>query len=86
MKALSKTCTNCNKAAKPTAMTESHLITAVIDDEQGRDIMTADILNAFVQTDVENKTNNKQTIMKIRGLLVNLLVDIDPCKYQDFVK
>ena len=46
--------TDQDEAASPTAMTESHLITAVLDAKQGRDIMTADILNAFVQTDIED--------------------------------
>ena len=81
MEALSNTCTTCNEAASSIAMTESHLITSVIDAKQKRDIITADILNAFVQIDIENKTNNKQTIMKFRGLLVNILVDIDLCIY-----
>ena len=60
MKALSKTCTNCNKATRPTAMTESHLITAVIDAEQGTDVITANILNAFVQINIDTNsmTNN----------------------------
>ena len=47
--------------------------------------MTADIPNAFVQTDMTNKNNNKKTIMKIQGTLVNMLVDIDPLVYQDYV-
>ena len=33
------------EAASLAALTESHLITAVIDAKQGRDIMIADILN-----------------------------------------
>ena len=54
-----------DEAASPTALTESHLITAVIDAKQRRDIMTADIPNAFVQTDIEKKDNGEKTIMKI---------------------
>ena len=77
--------TGQDKAASPTALTESHLITAVIDAKQGRDVMMANILNAFVQTDMTNKSNNEKTIMKIRGTLVDMLVDIDPMIYQDYV-
>jgi hypothetical protein len=53
-----RTCTNGStqqeytdrkEATSPTAMKESHLITAVIDAKQGRDVMAADIPNAFVQ-------------------------------------
>jgi hypothetical protein len=47
------------------AMTKSHLITAVIDAKQSRDVITADILNAFVQTDIEEKPNGEMIIMKI---------------------
>jgi hypothetical protein len=75
--------TEKDKAASPTALTESHLITAVA--KQGRDVMTANIPNAVVQTDMTNKNNNEKTIIKIRGTLVNMLVDIDPTLYQDFV-
>ena len=57
--------TKRDEAASPTAMTESHLITAVIDAKQGRDIMTADIPNAFVQTDITAKPSGERIIMKI---------------------
>ena len=48
------------QAASPTALTESHLITAVIDAKQGRDVMTADIPNAFVHTDMINKNDKEK--------------------------
>jgi hypothetical protein len=56
--------TKRNEAASPTALTESHLITAMIDAKQGQDVMTADIPNAFVQTEIE-KSYGEMTIMKI---------------------
>jgi hypothetical protein len=77
--------TGQDEAISPTALTESHLITAVIDAKQGRDVMTANIPNAIVQMDITNKNNNEKTIMKIRGTLVDMLVDIDPMIYQDYV-
>jgi hypothetical protein len=54
-------------AASPTAMTESILITATIDAKQKRDVMTADIPNAFVQTNVDkkNQVKGERIIMKI---------------------
>jgi hypothetical protein len=66
-------------------MTESHLITAVIDAKQGCNIMTANIPNAFVQMDIENKPSGKRIIMKIRGQLVNMLVNIASQDYQNLV-
>jgi hypothetical protein len=66
-------------AASPTAMTESILITATIDAKQKRDVMTADIPNAFVQTDVDEKNQVKgdRIIMKIRGPLVDMLLEVN---------
>ena len=75
------------EGSKSNSKTDSHLITTVIDVKQRRNVMTADIINTFVQMAIKNKTNNKQTTMKNRGLLVNmLLIDIDPHVYQNFVK
>jgi hypothetical protein len=45
----------CNGATSPTAMTELILITATIDAKQNCDETTADILNDFVQMDVDVK-------------------------------
>jgi Reverse transcriptase (RNA-dependent DNA polymerase) len=78
--------TDREEAASPTALTESNLITAVIDAKQGRDVMTADIPNAFVQTEIEEKKNGEKIIMKIRGTLVDMLVDIAPHEYTNFVR
>jgi hypothetical protein len=57
--------TGHDKAASPTALTKSHLITAVIDAKQHQDMMMADIPNAFAQTDMINKNNNNKNDMKI---------------------
>jgi hypothetical protein len=57
----------CDDAASPTAMTESILITATIDAKQKHDVMTTNILNAFVQTNVDkkNQVKGEHIIMKI---------------------
>ena len=47
--------TNRNKAASPTVFTESILITGVTDAKEKCDVMTADIPNAFVQTETGEK-------------------------------
>ena len=51
-----------DEAASPTAMTESITITGVIDAKQGQDVMTADIPNAFVQTDIDKKEIEKKRL------------------------
>ena len=43
---------NKEDAASLTVSTDVTLLMAVIDAKEGRDIMTADIPNAFVQTEV----------------------------------
>jgi hypothetical protein len=65
-----------DEAASPTASTESILITATIDAKQNRDIMTADIPNAFVQMDVNKKNYVKGEclILKARGPIVDMLI------------
>jgi hypothetical protein len=70
-------------ASSPTAMTESILLTAAIDAKQKRDVMTADVPNAFVQTEIDR--GGVRIIMKIRGPLVDMLLEIDQTTYQDYV-
>ena len=50
-----------------------HLITAVIDSKQKRNVMTAGIPNSFVKMDIEKKANGRQTIMKIRKQIVHIV-------------
>jgi len=75
------------ESASPTCMTESVMITATIDAHEKRDVMTSDVPNAFVQTSVpqERKEPGKRIIMKIRGQMVDLLLEIDKKKYAPFV-
>eukprot|EP00934_Nitzschia_sp_Nitz4_P004202 Nitzschia sp. Nitz4//scaffold466_size5842//986//4399//NITZ4_009198-RA/size5842-processed-gene-0.7-mRNA-1//-1//CDS//3329552510//4192//frame0 len=72
-------------AASPTVATESLFITAVIDANEHRDIMTADIPNAFVQTMVPETKDGERIIMKITGILVDYLLEIDSQLYAPFV-
>lgn len=64
--------------------TDSVLITGVVDARQERDVMTIDIPNAFVQTDIPD--GEEKIIMKIRGVPVDILCDIAPKVYQDYVE
>jgi len=52
-------------AASPTASMESIIITGVLDAFEGHDVMTADIPNAFVQTEVGEQKKDEQIIMKL---------------------
>jgi hypothetical protein len=58
--------------ASPTEASEAIITTGVIGAKQKRDVMTLDIPNAFVQTD-------------IRGQLVDILLELCPGVYDDYV-
>jgi len=57
----------------------------LLEAKQNRDVMTADIPNAFVQTEVDNKKFGERIIVKIRGPLVDMLVEIAPEVYANYV-
>ena len=71
--------------SSPTVMTESTLLTAVIDAQEGRDVATCDIPNAFVQTEVpERDQEGNRLIMRITGACVDILCEVDP-DYNEYV-
>jgi hypothetical protein len=74
--------TNKEDAASPTAMTESILLTS--EAKEKGDVMTVDIPNAFVQTEIETN-NGERIMMKIKGPLVDMLVTMDSETYEEFV-
>jgi len=71
------------EAASPMAATEAILITGVIKAKQCRDIMTLDLPNSFVQTPIP--LDGDKVMMKIRGPLVDILCEICPGVYNNFV-
>jgi hypothetical protein len=74
------------ESAAPTASLESIMLTAIIDAKENRDVMSADIPNAFIQANMpETKNDEERVIMKITGMLVDLLVEIDPARYGPYV-
>jgi len=75
-----------DETASPTASTEGIFITATIDAHKERDVMTADIPNAFIQASLNNrKDGDEKVVMKVTGMLVNLLVQVAPDVYGPFV-
>jgi hypothetical protein len=62
---------------------ESVLLLCIIDAEEHRDVAVVDIPNSFVQTRVENKKD--MAFIKIRGILVDILVEIAPEAYKSYV-
>jgi hypothetical protein len=71
------------ESSSPTVATESVILTSLIDAKEERAIATIDVPNAFIQTVVEDK--KKRVIIRIRGMLVDMLVKIAPEVYGDYV-
>jgi hypothetical protein len=66
------------EVSSPTVSTEALFITAAIDAAEGRDVATCDIPNAFIiQTDLNEDKDGHRTIMKILGVLVDILCEMD---------
>ena len=62
------------------ASLEGIVITGVIDAHEGRDIMSSDIPNAFIQAEL-NRNGKERIIMKITGVLVDILIKVAPNEY-----
>ena len=74
-------------SASPTAAHESVQLTGVIDAREERDVMCGDVPNAFIQALIPNaeKDGNERVIMKITGVLVDMLVQLNPEMYGPYV-
>ena len=55
-------------------------MSCIIDEEEERDVSVIDIPNAFIQTRVEDEKD--MAFIKIRGVLVDILVEIAPDVYK----
>jgi hypothetical protein len=71
-------------SSSPTVATESVLLSCIIDAKEGRDVAAViNIPNAFViQTRVEDEKD--MAIIKIHGVLVDILVEIAPDVYKPY--
>jgi hypothetical protein len=70
-------------ASSPTVPTEAILLSCIIDAKEGRDVAVINIPNAFIQMRVEDEGD--MAIIKIRGILVDILVQIAPDVYKSYV-
>jgi hypothetical protein len=68
--------------SSPTVAMESVLLSCIIDAEEEWDVAVVDIPNAFVHTRVENEKD--MAYIKIRGILVDILVEIAPDVYKSY--
>ena len=66
-------------SASPTATLEGIMLTLTIDAKEKRDVMSADVPNAFIQTEMPQVKNGEERVMmKITGVLVDMLTQLDP--------
>jgi len=70
-------------ASSPTVATKSVILTSMVDAIEERQTAVIDVPNAFIQTYVEDKS--KHVIIRIRGLLAEMLVKIAPDVYGPFI-
>ena len=55
------------------------MLTLTIDAHENRDVMSADVPNAFIQTDMPDiKHGEERVMMKITGVLVDMLIQLHP--------
>ena len=74
------------ESASPTAALESIFLLAVVDAKEGRDVMTCDVPNAFIQMPMPPTPKGQpRVMMKITGVLVDLLVELAPELYGPYV-
>ena len=72
--------TNKEDATSPTVFTEAVLLTSAIDAKERREVITMDILGAFMQGKQDETIH-----MKLEGTLAELLAKCDPTKYQPYL-
>ena len=59
-----------------------YFLTATVDAYEGRYIMVMDVPNAFIQTNMPpNKYSEERVIVKIIGVLVDMLLELDSETY-----
>ena len=68
---------NREESSSPTAALESVMITGVINAHGHQDAATADVPNAFMQMHVKHEPGDEWMTMKIQGVLVDMLVELD---------
>ena len=72
---------NNEEASSPTVAVESVILSEIIDAKEQREVAVVDIpiMIAFIQTNNEKlKSHHETDIMKAKGSLADMLVEIDP--------
>jgi hypothetical protein len=69
-------------SASPTAACKSIMLTAVINAHEEHSIIMCDIPDAYIQALMPKvKDRDERVMMKVTGVLVNMLVELNPELY-----
>jgi hypothetical protein len=68
------------ETSSPTVAIELVMLSCTIDAHEGRDVATADIPGAFLQTDMEGNVH-----MMLEGKMAELLARLDPKMYRKHI-
>jgi hypothetical protein len=71
------------ESSSPTVSTKAVLLTSIIDARKGRNVAVVDILNAFIQTKVDDA--KECVIIRITGVIVDWLAKVAPKVYASYV-
>ena len=71
------------ESTSPTTALEDIITIGIIDAKNNRDVMTLDIPNLFVQTEIT--LDQDKIIMKKRGRLVDIILEICPGMYDKYL-
>ena len=71
--------------SSPAALTKSILLTAGIDARENRDVTSLEISNAFIRTHKPLDPLGERIAMKVRGALVDWLIELDHVAYLNYV-
>ena len=58
------------------------LLTCAIDAREHCDMISLDMPNAFIQAELKQKKGKERVVMKVRGRIVDWLVELDPAQYE----
>ena len=71
----------------PTVSLEGLMLTMCVDAKEGRDVMTLDVPNAYIQTPMDQPTDGSdRVLMKLEGNLAEMMVELDPDTYGKFIE
>ena len=72
-----RACMHENDASSPTANAELILLASAHEVKEERDAIMLDVLNTFLQTSMPKVDSKERVIMKLRGALADMLLEIE---------